>query len=98
MMRQTRQEKQAIDIPGMTTTRLLHTNYYLTIRRARDYEWQREWENNTSRLHYIKPRIIEWESANNNCKYYEVKLKKIHIGHTRLTHGHLMSRNNQQPT
>ena len=27
--------KQAIDIPGMTTTRLPHTDYYLTIRRAK---------------------------------------------------------------
>ena len=34
--------KQAIDMPGMTTTRLLHTDYYLTIRRARNSEWQRE--------------------------------------------------------
>ena len=43
--------KQAIDIPGMTTTRLLHTDYYLTIRRAINSEWQRECENNTSKLH-----------------------------------------------
>ena len=32
-------EKQAIDILGMTTTRLPYTNYYLTIRRARNSEW-----------------------------------------------------------
>ena len=25
-------------------------------------------------------------------------MRRIRIGHTRLTHGHLMSRNNQQPT
>ena len=28
--------KQAIDMPGMTTTRLPHTDYCLTIRRARN--------------------------------------------------------------
>ena len=50
-----RAAKQAIDMPEMTTTRINHTYYYLTIRRAR----QREWENNTSKLHYIKPRIEE---------------------------------------
>ena len=38
------------------------------------------------------------ESAHNNCRQYEVKLNRIRIGQTRLTHGHLMSRNNQQPT
>ena len=32
--------KQAIDIPGMTSTRLPHTDYYLTIRKARNSEWQ----------------------------------------------------------
>ena len=34
--------KQAIDIPGMTTTRLSYTDYYLIIKRARNSEWQRE--------------------------------------------------------
>ena len=78
--------KQAIDIPGMTTTSLPYTDYYQTIRRARNSEWQREWENNTSKLHYIKPRIEEWESAHNSNRQYEVKLSRIRIGHTRLTH------------
>ena len=55
--------KQAIDIPGMTIMRLPYSDYYSTIRRARKSEWQREWENNSSKLHYIKPRIKEWESA-----------------------------------
>ena len=54
--------------------------------------------NNTSKLHYIKPRIEEWESAHNRNRQYEVKLSRIRIGHTRLTHGHLMTRNSQQPT
>ena len=36
--------KQAIGIPGMSTTRLPQTDYYLTIRRVRNSEWQREWE------------------------------------------------------
>ena len=43
--------KQAIDIPGMTSTRIPYTDYYLTIRRAKNTEWQREWENITSKLH-----------------------------------------------
>ena len=34
-------EKQAIDITGMTTTRASYSDYYLTIRRARNSEWQR---------------------------------------------------------
>ena len=31
--------KQAIDMPGMTTTRLPHTDYYLTISMARNSKW-----------------------------------------------------------
>ena len=45
--------KQAINIPGMTT------DYCLTTRRAKIYEWQKERENNYSKLHYIKPYIEE---------------------------------------
>ena len=78
----------------MTTTRLPYTDYYLTIMRDRNSKW----ENNTSKLYYIKPHIKEWESAPYSCRQYEVKLRSIHIKHTRLTQGHLMSRNNQQPT
>ena len=31
--------KQAIDMPGITTTRLPFTDYYLIIRRTRTSEW-----------------------------------------------------------
>ena len=31
-------------------------------------------------------------------RQYEVKFNRIRIGHTRLTHSRLMSKNNQQPT
>ena len=70
-------------------TRLHHTDYYLTIRKA--------WENSASMLYYIKPPIEMYESAHNSCRQYDVKLSRIRIGHTRLTHGHLMSKKKQQP-
>ena len=76
----------------------LYTDYYLTIRRARNSKWQREWENGISKLHYIKQRVKERESAYNSCRQHEVKLSRIRFGHTKLTHGYLMSRNEQQPT
>ena len=84
-------------MPGLITTRLPYTDYYLTIRRARTSEWQREWENSTSKLRNIKPKIEEWESVHNSCRQYEIKLSRLRIGHTRLTQGYLMSRNEQQP-
>ena len=33
--------KMAKDMPGMTTTRLPYVDYYLTIRKARNSEWQK---------------------------------------------------------
>ena len=51
----------------ITTTRLPHTDYYLTIKRIRNSKWQKELENGTSKLHYIKPRIEEYESVHNSC-------------------------------
>ena len=35
------------------------------------------------------------ESFHNSCMQYMVKLSRIHIGHIRLNHGQLISRNNQ---
>ena len=43
--------KQSIDVPRMTAIRLSYTDYYLTIKRAINSEWQREWENSTSTMH-----------------------------------------------
>ena len=63
----------------------------------RNSEWQRKWDNSTSKLYHIKPHIGEWESAHNSSRQYDVKLSRLRIGHTRLTHGYLMTRNNQQP-
>ena len=60
-------------------------------------KWQREWENSTSKLRNIKPQIEEWECVHNSCRQYEIKLSRLRIGHTRLTQGYLMSRNEQQP-
>ena len=37
--------------------------------------------------------IEEWENVRNSCKQYEVKLIRLSIECTRLTHGHLTSRN-----
>ena len=44
----------------------------------------------TNKLQYIKLPIEEWKGGYNSCRNNMVKLS---IGHTRLTHGHFMSRN-----
>ena len=55
-------------------------------------------KNNTIELRYIKPRIKERGIVYNSCRQSEVKLSRLSIGLTRLTYGHHMSRNDQEPT
>ena len=71
----------------MITTRLSYTNYYLTIKRARNSEWQKDWKNSTSKLHYIQP-TKEWESTHNSFRQYEIKLSRLHIGHIKQNNRH----------
>ena len=59
-------------------------------------EWQRKWNTSESKLHSIKPRIEEWEPSHDSYSQYEVKLSRLRIGHSELTHGHLMTRGAQQ--
>ena len=68
----------------MTTTRLPYTDYYLTIRRLQTLDGK------------VSGKIILAKYTTSN-QAYEIKLSRLHIGHTRLTHKHLMSRNVQQP-
>ena len=59
-----------------------------------------KWNRNTVLANYtiVNLAFKDWESAHNSCRQYEVKMSRIRNGHTRLTHGYLMTRNNQQPT
>ena len=81
----------------MTTTKLPYTDYLLP-NHQKGYELQmaKGMGKSTSKLHYIKPHIHEWESAYNSCRQYEAKLRRI--GHTRQIHGYLMSKNEPPPT
>ena len=44
----------------------------------------------------IKFHNEEGEKTKNSFRQHEIKLSKLHIGHRRLTRGHLRTRNAQQ--
>ena len=44
-----------------------------------------------NKLALIKPTIDRWSSSTHRTRHREVVLARLRIGHTRLTHGHLMS-------
>ena len=41
-------------------------------------------------LHQIKPKIGHWPSANRNTKLHEIVLARLRLGHTSLTHYHII--------
>ena len=58
-----------------------------------------KWNRNTVLANYtiVNLAFKEWESAHNSCRQYAVKFSRLNNGHFRMTHGHLMSINDQQP-
>jgi ribonuclease HI len=56
-------------------------------------QWQVDWHSQiNNKLLKIKPHLEVWQSAYHKKRAIEVILCRIRIGHTRFTHGHLMSK------
>ena len=74
-------------------TKLPVNDYITVIRNFIINQWQRKWsdEPNENKLKQIKSSISLWNSSIQNDKKTEVILTRLRIGHTRLTHGFLMS-------
>ena len=69
-----------------------HKDYYPLIRKNLLNEWQAEWTNTpeSNKLRSFRDTIKPWPSSYQKVRKYEVILARLRIGHTRLTHGHLM--------
>ncbi|KAI5743366.1 hypothetical protein M8J77_017376 [Diaphorina citri] len=56
-------------------------------------KWQKSWTDLiNNKLKSIKPTIGPWTVSDCNCRYEEVVLTRVRIGHTRLTHSYLFTR------
>ena len=93
-----RAANDAQTLPGLHTTRLPHSDYHLPIRKNMLKKWQHHWDHidtnaqSENKLKKSKPRVNPWKSIPGGNRKYEVKIARLRIGHTRLTHGHYMSR------
>ncbi|KAI5735791.1 hypothetical protein M8J77_022637 [Diaphorina citri] len=59
-------------------------------------QWQRSWDDiPNNKLKRIKPKIEEWPSSQRSTRMEEVVLTRLRIGHTRLTHKYLFTREPQ---
>ena len=69
-----------------------HKDYYPHIRRLLTEDWQRDWNLTplTNKLRNIRNTVHEWRSSYQKVRKHEVVLTRLRIGHTLLTHGHLM--------
>lgn len=54
--------------------------------------WQLKWDNYNSKLSEVKPTIKPWKCIPGK-RFEQVILTRLRLGHTRLTHEHLLSRN-----
>ena len=65
------------------------------IRHSIRASWQSRWDHcvaDGNKLAQLKPSLGPWSSCSQRCRRLEVSLSRLRIGHTRLTHGHLMAR------
>ena len=70
-------------------------SFYPSITRAIRESWQARWDTSRvagNKLALIKPTVERWSSSILRARHREVALARLRIGHTRLTHGHLMTR------
>lgn len=70
-----------------------YKDYHRLLRHRIREKWQQEWDEEVNnKLHTVKPLLSEWESTRHRERFYEVVLCRLRIGHTHLTHGHLLRR------
>ena len=69
-----------------------YKDYYPSVRTNLLNRWQNEWTNTpqTNKLRSFRDSVRPWRSSHQKVRAHEVMLTRLRIGHTRLTHGHLM--------
>ena len=84
-------KEAANEIPEDIT--LPPSDYRPVIKRAIKDKWQRMWEQvgNTNKLRGIKTTVEEWNSSKQVNRRTEVVMTRLRIGHTNITHKHLMT-------
>ena len=56
-------------------------------------KWQEAWisDQSINKLKEIKETVFPWSTSLQKFRHQETILTRLRIGHSRLTHGHLMS-------
>ena len=84
--------RHAIENLPPTPTNLPRNDHKCNSRQSIIRKWKNKWENiRDNKLHNIQPTLTTLPYNKNN-RNWTSKLNRLKIGHTRLTHGHLMAR------
>jgi hypothetical protein len=81
-------------IPGVT-----NMDFRTALRQSVLAKWQRDWDcTQDNKLREVKPVVRAWRSSSRPVRRDEVVVTRLRVGHTRLTHSHLLSGNSPHVT
>ena len=67
-------------------------DYYAHFTSVLKHRWLLNWRNiGTNKLRYIKSSVSTWNTSCRKERFQEIILSRVRIGHTKLTHQHLMA-------
>ena len=91
MKRWTNVPKQSYKISHKIICLVLQVHYLNHLHSSFRTTLQLVWDLNPHyHLHQIKPRMGHWPSSNRNTKLQEIILARLRVGHTSLTHYHII--------
>ena len=82
--------KRATEIPGHYSNKISLDEAHKLFRKITNSLWQTRWDTHSDKLGEIRPTIVQWIQDRSLIRGHQVKLSRLRIGHTRLTHGYLM--------
>ena len=75
----------------ISNTKIPYTDLKPLINKFILKKWQKSWDDQTqNKLHHIQDTIGEWPSGYRRNWKEEVIISRLHIGHTHITHSHLL--------
>ena len=84
--------KKALQI-DMCKSKIPYTDLKPTIKKFISDKWQKSLDNQTqNKRHEIQEAIGEWPTGHRSIRREEVILARLRIGHTHITHSHLLKR------
>jgi len=88
--------KQGLRLPMVNYKLVPHTDLKGQIKTYIVKKWQERWSSpslpNNKKLKRIRPTIEHWSSSYHPIRRYERILTRLRIGHTKLTHAHIMQK------